>query len=471
MGKRTEEQWRIPRVGPIMGTMSETTNAPDAIDVPVRTKTWCTAVMVVCSDFMCMAQTAFAAQRFDQDSAAYAWMVFCTLLSFAAGFLLLGRSRYPRATFVAACIAVLFLPYDPAIELMALAALLARRNDARMSIRAITAGGIVAIVSQVRDATQPPEASLWHMVFAKPNTGSQYGTDLVMLADERTIVITAVVAALLELTIATLAGLHIRSRALATLASAKADAADARAAQLRTTIDSQQLADAIAAEAHDTLAHSLSLLALNAGALQAESKKLAAEANAVDAGQLAEQAERIADKTDEIRKQAAGALDEAHSVIDMLRHPEQAREQLAPSDETSLTRESLEALIGDARAAGMRLDTWIDIQQLGRLSKETGKIAYRALQEGLTNASRHAPNTPVSLELTVNPSQGVHAHVSNPTVTSDVTPPEANSTKTVRTGAGLPGLAERVRQAGGTCRFGFDSRHTFHVDVRLPWVE
>ena len=104
-----------------------------------------------------------------------------------------------------------------------------------------------------------------------------------MLADDRTIVITAIVAALLELAIATLAGLHIRSRALASLATAKADAADAQVEQLKTTIDSQQLADAIAAEAHDTLAHSLSLLALNASALQAESKKLAAEAGSLDA--------------------------------------------------------------------------------------------------------------------------------------------------------------------------------------------
>ena len=204
------------------------------------------------------------------------------------------------------------------------------------------------------------------MVFAKPDTGSQYGTDLIMLADDRTIVITAIVAALLELAIATLAGLHIRSRALASLATAKADA---QVAQLKTTIDSQQLADAIATEAHDTLAHSLSLLALNASALQAESKKLAAEAGSLDAGQLAGQASRIADKTEEIRKQAAGALDEAHSVIDMLRHPEQAKAQLAPSDETSLTRESLDALLGDARAAGMRLNTWIDIQQLGQLNR------------------------------------------------------------------------------------------------------
>ena len=189
-------------------------------------------------------------------------------------------------------------------------------------------------------------------------------------------------------------------------------------AQLKTAIDSQQLADAIAAEAHDTLAHSLSPLALNASALQAESKRLVAEAESMDAHQLAEQTGRIAEKTEEIRKQAAGALDEAHSVIDMLRHPEQAREQLAPSDETSLTCESLDALIGDAR-----------------------------------------------------PTAGVHAHVSNPTIPANGTHLDTNAKDMSRTGAGLPGLAERVRQSGGTCRFGFDPQHTFHMDVQLPWVE
>ncbi len=409
-----------------MVAMSETTNSPAPIEVPVRTRIWQSVVMVVCADFMCMAQTAFASQRFDQDSAAYVWMVFCVLLSFVVGLLLLARSRYPHATFVAACVAVLVFPYDSTIALMALTALLARRNDTRTTVRAIAAGGFVTLVAQVRDTLRPPEASIWHMVFAKPDTGSQYGTDLVMLADERTIVVTAVVAALLELAIATLAGLHIRSRALASLATTKADAADAQVAQLKTAIDSQQ---------------------------------------------LAEQTGRIAEKTEEIRKQAAGALDEAHSVIDMLRHPEQAREQLAPSDETSLTRESLDALIGDARAAGMRLNTWIDIQQLGQLNRETGKIAYRSLQEGLTNASRHAPGSPVSLELTANPTAGVHAHVSNPTIPANGTHLDTNAKDMSRTGAGLPGLAERVRQSGGTCRFGFDPQHTFHMDVQLPWVE
>lgn len=171
-----------------------------------------------------------------------------------------------------------------------------------------------------------------------------------------------------------LAGLHIRSRALARVAEAKAQSANEQVSRLRTTLDNQQLADAIAAEAHDTLAHSLSLLALNASALQAESRKLKAEAEQLGNANVAGMAGKIAGTTEDIRRQASGALDEAHSVIDMLRHPEDARLQLAANDaEASLTRDSLLQLIGDARAANMRIDTWIDVQQLGQLDESIGR--------------------------------------------------------------------------------------------------
>lgn len=180
--------------------------------------------------------------------------------------------------------------------------------------------------------------------------------------------------------------------------------------RLRTTLDNQQLADAIAAEAHDTLAHSLSLLALNASALQAESRKLKAEAEQLGNANVAGMAGKIAGTTEDIRRQASGALDEAHSVIDMLRHPEDARLQLAANDaEASLTRDSLLQLIGDARAANMRIDTWIDVQQLGQLDESIGVIAYHVVQEGLTNVRRHAPGAPVSLQVDANPARGACA--------------------------------------------------------------
>ncbi len=448
-----------------MGVMSVITN-PSTAEVPVRTRIWCTVPMVVCASFACLAQVSFASQQYAQDSAPYLWMIACVLVAIPSGLILLARNSYPQAVFWTACLLVVALPYDSLIALMALTSLLARRQGTKVTLRSVLAAATTTIWSQVRDALHPAEASIWHAIFSKPYTGVRYGNTMVMLVDERTIIASVVVVALIAVAIATLAGLHIRSRALARVAEAKAQSANEQVSRLRTTLDNQQLADAIAAEAHDTLAHSLSLLALNASALQAESRKLKAEVEQLGNANVAGMAGKIAGTTEDIRRQASGALDEAHSVIDMLRHPEDARLQLAANDaEASLTRDSLLQLIGDARAANMRIDTWIDVQQLGQLDESIGVIAYHVVQEGLTNVRRHAPGAPVSLQVDANPSQGVHVHVSNPTM-----PQSPSHMADTRKGAGLPGLAKRIQQAGGTCQYGFDQHNVFHLDVRLPWV-
>ena len=387
----------------------------------MTTRVWCSVVMVPLASFMCMAQTSFFAQNFAQDSAGYTLMVLCTLLAFPAGFLLLARSEYPEATFWIACALVVVFPYDSLIALMAMTSLLARRSNRNTTIRATVGGTIVTLISQLRDALQQPKASIWHLIFAQPHTGGDSGSPMVMLVEEPTVIITATVASLVFVTIATLIGLHIRSRARLRTANAVASAATTHAATLQTDLTNQQLADAIAAEAQS-----------------------------------------LADKAEDIRRQSAGALDEAHSIIDMLRNPHQAWEQLAPSDDTSLTRESLDALIADTRNSGTSLNTWIDIQQLSVMNESIGKVAYRAIQEGLTNARRHAPGAPVSLEVSATPQAGVHIHISNPIAT--------DATETQRAhGAGLPGLAARVHSVNGQCRYGMDDRHLFHVDVQLPW--
>mgnify|MGYP000340697168 CR=1 FL=1 len=37
-------------------------------------------------------------------------------------------------------------------------------------------------------------------------------------------------------------------------------------------------------------------------------------------------------------------------------------------------------------------------------------------------------------------------------------------------GNGLAGLTARVQTAGGTCRYGHDDHHVFHLDVAMPWI-
>lgn len=68
-------------------------------------------------------------------------------------------------------------------------------------------------------------------------------------------------------------------------------------------------------------------------------------------------------------------------------------------------------------------------------------IAYHVVQEGLTNVRRHAPGAPVSLQVDANPPQGVHVHVSNPTM-----PQSPSHMADTRKGAGLPGLAKRIQR-------------------------
>ena len=164
--------------------------------------------MVPLASFMCMAQTSFFAQNFAQDSAGYTLMVLCTLLAFPAGFLLLARSEYPEATFWIACALVVVFPYDSLIALMAMTSLLARRSNRNTTIRATVGGTIVTLISQLRDALQQPKASIWHLIFAQPHTGGDSGSPMVMLVEEPTVIITATVASLVFVTIATLIGVH-----------------------------------------------------------------------------------------------------------------------------------------------------------------------------------------------------------------------------------------------------------------------
>lgn len=463
-----------PRAG---GPLPATTSDEDT--VAVRTRVWCTAVMITVSAFMCLVQTSFAATRYINNpvNAMYVWFIASSLLAFAFPFLLLARDKHPEPVFWICCAVVLIFPYDPMLMLMALTSLIARRRGRQRIIRAIVAATLVGVWGQMRDTLRPFSSSMWQSaIFIKPDSDVASG-HTVMLAGRPTIIATAVVVELIAILIAILAGLYIRSRVQLDEAAAKTQAISDHAASLQRNLTDQQLADAIAAEAHDTLAHSLSLIALNASALQGEALafiQLADATNPHETGQtltpeLRNQASLIEEKSEEIRRQSAGALDEAHSIIGMLRHPQQARQQLAPAPQTSMTRQSLDALINDARSAGMRINTWIDIQQLSDLDEGTGKIAYRAIQEGLTNARRHAEGEPVSVEVTMNPGNGIRIHISNP-MKRGLSAPNEREVPSATDGNGLAGLTARVQTAGGTCRYGHDDHHVFHLDVAMPWI-
>jgi signal transduction histidine kinase len=88
------------------------------------------------------------------------------------------------------------------------------------------------------------------------------------------------------------------------------------------------------------------------------------------------------------------------------------------------------------------------------------------VQEGLTNARRHAPGEPVQVVIDGRPGGGLLIDIRNPLVNGHATvgagPVIGGS------GTGLIGLTERVRLAGGELDHQAADGE-FRLSARLPW--
>jgi signal transduction histidine kinase len=204
----------------------------------------------------------------------------------------------------------------------------------------------------------------------------------------------------------------------------------------------------IAREMHDVLAHRLSLLATYAGALEyrpdAPPEQLARAAGVVRAG-------------------VHQALDELREVIGVLRADDatvEERPQPGLSD--------LDGLVEETRAAGTPLDVTQRISRPGELPDSLGRTTYRIVQEGLTNARKHAPGRPVRLLLAGQPGGRLQVELANQVATAPASTQEPSLNGT-GAGTGLIGLAERVRLAGGDIDHGVRAGGEFRLRARLPW--
>jgi signal transduction histidine kinase len=178
----------------------------------------------------------------------------------------------------------------------------------------------------------------------------------------------------------------------------------------------------IAADMHDSLGHDLALIALRAGALE------------VSPG--LSDTDRTAAAT--LRESAVFATDRLRATVHLLREP--GSPLLAPS---------LTALVTKARDAGLTVDyTGPD---------STDPTAHRVAQEALTNASRHAPGTPVTMTVTQHPDA----------LTLKIQNHSAGTPSAATRGTGLSGLHERVTLLGGAFTAG-QSDHTFTVTATIP---
>ncbi len=192
----------------------------------------------------------------------------------------------------------------------------------------------------------------------------------------------------------------------------------------------------IAREMHDVLAHKVSLIALHAGALE------------VSAGA---DADRFRQGAGLIRVTAREALQELRAVLGVL----QTSPRPAPDDGFA----DLPALVLAATRAGQRVELR---ERAGPLPPGTARVVYRVAQEGLTNARKHAPGAPVTVDVDRSGDGAVTVTVGNPAGGAALDLPGS--------GAGLVGLAERVRLAGGTLHSG-PVDGGWRLAAVVPWQE
>jgi signal transduction histidine kinase len=238
-------------------------------------------------------------------------------------------------------------------------------------------------------------------------------------------------------------GLYVGARRQL-LASLRERAERAEAEQsLRTDAARRAERTRIAREMHDVLGHRLSLVSLHAGALEVRGDAPADE---------------IASAAAVIRATAHEALQELRQVVGVLRDGD-VTASLRPQPGLADVGE----LVASARAAGAHV-TFTDLLDGAVPPAAIGRTVYRVVQEALTNARKHAPNSAVEVTIDGLPGEAVRVTATN------ALPPNGSRSMLPGAGVGLVGLAERVEVAGGWLEHGPDVEHgIFAVCARLPW--
>src|SRR6516225_9633649 len=195
----------------------------------------------------------------------------------------------------------------------------------------------------------------------------------------------------------------------------------------------------IARELHDVVAHSVSIIAMQAGAAE--------ELIEIDPA-------RAREHMISVRRTAREALTEMRRVLDVLRTDEPG---YAP--QPGLAR--LPDLLEEVRAAGVPVEL-IEQGQRPRLPPGVDLVAFRVVQESLTNVRKHAPGAPTRLLLCYG-AKSLQLEVANAPAAL-----AASGNGTGRGGHGLIGLRERVHLFGGSIEAQPTGDGGFRVHAVLP---
>lgn len=196
----------------------------------------------------------------------------------------------------------------------------------------------------------------------------------------------------------------------------------------------------IAREMHDIMAHKISLVALQAGALEVNSNL---------------EREQVSQAAGLIRETAAESLKELREVLGVLRgHNETA--PLVPQP----TWQDVRALVSASQEAGVNVELFDFIDD--EVPSAMARTAYRVVQEGLTNIHKHARHSKARVALIGEPGMDLVIEVSNVL-------PQGLMSELPGARMGLSGIEARVAHAGGTITAGPTDDGRFEVKAVIPW--
>ena len=197
----------------------------------------------------------------------------------------------------------------------------------------------------------------------------------------------------------------------------------------------------IAREMHDVLAHRISQISVLAGALGIR-QDLTPDA--------------MRDHAQLIQARSHEALEDLRAVLGVLRD-DRTGDVL---DRPQPTYADLAELVDEAREAGLTVD-FEDRVTESPVPDVLGRTVYRIVQEGMTNAHKHAPGSRLSVCVTGAPGQGLEVVLRNPVGFARSLAPGS--------GLGLIGLTERADLHGGRLDYRRDGA-TWVLRGWIPWA-
>lgn len=390
-----------------------------------------TTVALVTMSLLCsLVALANEASARGSAGAAVLWVTAGMFASFGVSALIIVRHRYPVVLTVVASAFALVFPADTFAALVGLSCVVASRSR-RQAIMATAAVSLATVVAVLRDAHRPAQ----FQVFTTTTAGE---TTQPLAWWFYTILAVAVLA------FAVGVGLFRRTSANMGQLREQSSRSAQTTADLRSELTRQEERDLIAREVHDTLAHRLALVSLHSGALE----------------MAAREHPELQVFAHEVQANAHRSLEDLRGLIGVLRDPG-SRRRAGSSIPATVTLEDVSELLTASRKAGSQMVATVMINDSASASAPLTHAAYRVVQEALTNIHKHAPTSPIDVDLTASAAAGVRVLVSN-AIAPGSGPAIPGS------GAGIAGIHERARLLGGRSWIGAHEGR-FVVDVWLPW--